>query len=80
MKMKDPKIDPGVNERPRIDVIEQRSDYIKTRMEYSNGFIMIHEIDKGMNHVYANYHWIQRLDGVLTPDFNNPNHDFVDVK
>ncbi|MCF3942216.1 hypothetical protein [Oceanobacillus alkalisoli] len=78
--MKKTNIDPGVKELPEFDVIEQRSDYIKSRAEYSNGFIMINEIDKGTVTVKANYHWIQKPDGTLTPDFNNPNHDFVDVK
>lgn len=74
------KIDPGVKELPKVDVIEQRSDYIKSRSEYSNGFIMINEVTSEGVSLSANYHLIQESDGTLKPDFNNPNHGFVDVK
>lgn len=74
------RIDPGVSELPKVDVIEQRSDYIKSRSEYSNGFIMINEINAGSVSLSANFHLIQDLDGTLRPDFDNPNHNFIDVK
>ena len=74
------KIDPGVRELPKVDVIEQRSDYIKSRSEYSNGFIMINEVTAEGVSLSANYHLIQESDGTIKPDFNNPNHSFVDVK
>ena len=74
------RIDPGVSELPKVDVIDQRADYIKSRMEYSNGFIIISEIDSGTVSISANFHLIQDLDGTLRPNLNRPNHNFIDIK
>jgi len=74
------KIDPGVRELTKVDDIEQRSDYIKSRSECSYGFIMIIEVTTEVVSLGANYHLIQESDGTIKPDFNNPNHSFVDVK
>lgn len=72
-------INAGTTSLPKVDVLEQRSDYIKSRSEYSNGFILISEIKAGEVTVMPNYNLIQHQDGTLTPDFNSPNSDFVDV-
>lgn len=73
------KIDPGVSTMPKVDVLEQRADYIKSRSEYSNGFIMISEVKAEKVSVSVNYNLIRQLDGTLTPDFSSPNSNFVDV-
>lgn len=72
-------INPGVSELPKVDVLEQRSDYIKSRSEYSNGFIMINEIKADGVSVSVNYNLIKELDGTLTPNFDSPNPNFKDV-
>ncbi len=72
-------IDPGVKELPKVDVLEQRSDYIKSRMEYSNGFILITEMVGGAVHATSNFNFKTKPDGQLTPDFTSPNNEFVDV-
>jgi len=73
-------INPGVSSLPKVDVIEQKHDYIKSRSEYSNGFIMISEIKADEIKISINYNLIEGTNGVFTPDFNSPNHNFVDVK
>lgn len=73
------KINPGVKELPKVDVIEQRADYIKSRMEYSNGFIMISEIDAGNVSISANFNWLQVSNEEVKPDFNSPNNNFIDI-
>ncbi|WP_137597481.1 hypothetical protein [Paucilactobacillus kaifaensis] len=62
------------------DFLEQRPDYIKSRFEWSNGLILITEIDAEGTTVHSNYNWIQEIDGSLTPDYASPNSNFVDVK
>lgn len=71
---------PGIKEIPKVRVLEQRPDYIKSRVEYSNGFIFINEVSAGGVKIDPNFNLKQRLDGKLEPDFNSPNSKFTDIK
>jgi len=68
------------NELPQFEKFEQRPDFIKARSTYSNGLILITEQTATEITLSANFNWIKESDGSLTPDYNSPNKDFVDIK
>lgn len=66
-------------ELPKFKALEQRADYIRSRAEYSNGLILITELNaNGETYLHSNYNWIQNADGSLTPDYRSLNPNFVD--
>lgn len=72
-------INPGVKELPKVTILEQRSNYIKTRNEYSNGFIFISETtEEGIN-IFPNFILEKSVTGEFVPNFKNPNKNFVDI-
>lgn len=73
------KINPGVSGLPVVKVLEQRADYIKSRSEYSNGFIFISEVRAGIINFDPNFNLKQEPDGTYSPDFSSPNTSFKDV-
>jgi len=73
------KINPGVSGFPEVKVLEFRPGYIKSRSEYSNGFIFISEISGEKITVDSNFNLIQEEDGSFKPNFDSPNTNFVDV-
>ncbi len=63
----------------KSDIIEQRPDYLKTRHEYSNGWILVIELVAESANIFSNFNWIlNQDDGSVSPDLNSPNLEFVD--
>ncbi|MGF3072772.1 hypothetical protein ACQV2X_05415 [Facklamia sp. P12945] len=70
----------GDGQMPQFQVIEMRPGYIKTRIKYSNGLILITEQSPEGTNVFSSHNFIKEIDGTLTPDLSSPNKNFVDIK
>lgn len=74
------KINPGVSGMPKTTILEKRTDYIRSRAEYSNGLILLMEVSDSSVNVNPNFNLVQQPDGSFTPNFSSPNLQFVDEK
>lgn len=72
-------IKPGVEELPKVTVLEQQADYMKYRLEYSNGFIIIGESTDDEINLMTNVNLVELSNGSYAPDFDSPNKNFIDV-
>lgn len=67
-------------ESPEIEVIEQTPEHILSRVEYSNGLIIISDVKTdGSVSISPNFNTILNPDGTFDFDMTSPNENFQDI-
>lgn len=61
-------------------IIDQKADFIKSRTEFENGFIIISTVSPEGIYLDHSHKFKKELDGSLTPILNNKNPNFKDIK
>lgn len=70
----------NIQGEPQVKILEQRNDYIKSRIEYPNGFIMISEIKPEGVFASVSHQLSIENDGSYTPQMSNANQNFKDIR